>query len=255
MMIDIHNHIISGVDDGPKTEENTLRLIKQAVDQGIKGIVATPHHLHTKYTNDFLDIEKRVAELNDSLETKGIDVTVYPGQEIRVSDQILEDIDNGKIRGVNHSKYLLLELPSNSVPYFTQRLIYEIQNRGYVPVIVHPERNKAIAQDINLLFELINIGALSQLTVSSLIGISGKNIQRISFRMIEHNLIHFIASDAHNADQRPFNFEDLFKTTKLSNYETEIQTFLKNNEAMVFDMNVVASRPIEYHKKKFFGLF
>ncbi|CAL29258.1 tyrosine-protein phosphatase [Staphylococcus carnosus] len=254
-MIDIHNHIISGIDDGPKNEESMLDLIKQAANQGIKGIVATPHHLHTKYSNDFTNVEKRVDKLNDSLEIKELGITIYTGQEIRVSDQILSDIDDGKIQGVNYSKYLLIELPSHKVPHFTQRLIYEIQTRGYIPVIVHPERNKAIAQDVNLLFELINIGALSQLTASSLTGKSGKNIQKLSFQMIEHNLVHFVASDAHSTEQRPFDFGDLFKTPRLDNYQTVIQTFLKNNEAMVLDENIVASRPIEYRKKKFLGLF
>lgn len=254
-MIDIHNHIISGIDDGPKDKDSMLNLIKQAAGQGIKGIVATPHHLHTKYSNDFTDIEKRVDVLNDSLEIKELGITIYTGQEIRVSDQILNDIDSGKIHGINYSKYLLLELPSHKVPHFTKRLIYEIQTRGYAPIIVHPERNKAIAQDINLLFELINIGAFSQLTASSLTGKSGKNIQKLSLQMIDQNLVHFIASDAHSVNQRPFDFSDLFNTTRLNNYQNEIQTFLKNNEAMVLNKNITASRPIEYRKKKFLGLF
>lgn len=254
-MIDIHNHILPNVDDGPKNKDEALQLLIQAAEQGIKGIVASPHHLHTNYSNNFKDIELMVSKFNNIPEVKDLNIEIYPGQELRISDQILKDLDDEKICGINHSNYLLLELPSNGVPHYTQRLLYEIQTKGYIPIIVHPERNKAISKDINQLFKLVNIGALSQITASSLTGDLGRNIQNLSIKMIEHNLVHFIASDAHDVKKRPFSLGHITNNPNLKNIEKNIQLFLSNNEAMVQNKKIAFSRPIEYQKKKFLGLF
>ncbi|MGD6772249.1 tyrosine-protein phosphatase [Staphylococcus simulans] len=254
-MIDIHNHIIPSVDDGPSNEEAMIKLVKQAADQNITGIVASPHHLHYRYDNEFQDIVQKVQEINEHEEVKKLGITVYPGQEVRISDQLLTHLDNGKIKGINNSKYLLLELPSNQVPNYTQNIIYEIQTRGFIPIIVHPERNKQISQDINILYGLVGIGALSQLTASSLTGTFGKNIQKLSLQMIEHNLVHFVASDAHSADERPFGFNNLLSNKKLSNYQDDISRYLNNNKLMIEDSKIISGRPVEYTRKKILGIF
>lgn len=254
-MIDIHNHIIPSVDDGPSNEEEMIKLVKQAADQNITGIVASPHHLHYRYDNEFQDIVQKVQEINEHEEVKKLGITVYPGQEVRISDQLLTHLDNGKIKGINNSKYLLLELPSNQVPNYTQNIIYEIQTRGFIPVIVHPERNKQISQDINILYGLVGIGALSQLTASSLTGTFGKNIQKLSLQMIEHNLVHFIASDAHHSDLRPFGLANVVNNKKLVKWEESIKMYLKNNEKMINNEKIQIMRPIEYVKKRFLGIF
>ncbi|HCN61644.1 MULTISPECIES: tyrosine-protein phosphatase [Mammaliicoccus] len=254
-MIDIHNHLLVGMDDGPQTLEETIDLLTQAKEQGITGIVVTPHHLHPRYNNIFSDVDNAIKDLTSNQQIKDFNIQLYPGQEIRITDKVLEDIDQHQIQGINHSKYLLIELPSNSMPHYTKNLLYEIQTKGFIPVIAHPERNKAIAQDINLLYELTNNGALSQVTASSLTGELGKNLQKLSIQMIEHNLIHFVASDAHHSKNRPFGLGELFNTSKLKNMEPTIKGLLNNNEAMIQNKDVVKERPIEFKKSKFFGLF
>ncbi|RIO11676.1 tyrosine-protein phosphatase [Mammaliicoccus sciuri] len=254
-MVDIHNHILVGVDDGPKSIEEAIALLQQAKEQGINDIVVTPHHLHPKYENAFDTVAKSIEELNKIDEIEKLNIQLYPGQEIRLSDRILQDIEQQKVYGINYTKYLLIELPSNEVPHYTKKLLYEIQNKGFIPIIAHPERNKAIARDINLLYELINNGSLSQVTASSLNGELGKNLQKISIKMIEHNLIHFIASDAHHVLNRPFAMNSLFNNSKLKNIETDIEMFLHNNEALIQDKYIRRERPIEFNKSKFFGLF
>lgn len=253
-MIDIHNHVLVGIDDGPQSLEEAINLIKQAKEQGIKGIVVTPHHLHPRYNNTFENVLSGIDELNKNEEIVQLNMQLYPGQEIRITDKIFEDLEEQKIYGINHSKYLLIELPSNELPHYTKNFFYKIQTKGFIPVIAHPERNKAIAHDINLLYELINNGALSQITASSLTGELGKNIQKLSIQMIEHNLIHFVASDAHHTERRPFGMGSLFTTPKLKNMESTIKGLLHNNEVMIQNKNVVRGRPIEFKKSKFFGL-
>lgn len=250
-MIDIHNHIIPNVDDGPSNEEEMIKLVKQAADQNITGIVASPHHLHYRYDNEFQDIVQKVQEINEHEEVKKLGITVYPGQEVRISDQLLTHLDNGKIKGINNSKYLLIELPSSQVPNYTKGIIYEVQIKGYIPVIVHPERNKQISQDINTLYELIKIGALSQLTVSSLTGEFGKKIQKLSLKMIEHNLVHFIASDAHDVKVRPFQNITMNMEQKLKKYESELHEFINNNKLLINDDTILKKQPIMFKRKKY----
>ncbi len=254
-MIDMHNHIIPNVDDGPQDKQEMIALLKQAADQNIKGVVATPHHLHYKYNNDFDTIQKLVDEINNSEEIKSLGVTIYPGQEVRITDEILNHLDNGKIKGINNTKYLLIELPSNRVPAFTQSIIYEIQTRGYIPIIAHPERNKEISQNINILYGLVSIGALSQVTASSLTGKFGKNIQKLSFQMIENNLVHFIASDAHNSQNRPFDLKEIITNKKFKKHSKTLEKLFQNSELMINDHLIKAKRPIEFKKKKFLSIF
>lgn len=147
-MIDMHNHVLSNLDDGPNTDELAVELIEQAISEGITGIVATPHHLHPNFSNNINAIKSKVFDLQTILKQKELDIDLYYGQEIRITDQILTEIDENKITGINGSNYLLIEFPSNEVPVYTNKLFYELQTMGYIPIIAHPERNKAIAQNL-----------------------------------------------------------------------------------------------------------
>lgn len=250
-MIDIHNHIIPGVDDGPKIDVETIMLLKQAKKEGVTGIIATPHHLHTRYSNDFDEVIKNIEELNQHEEIKALDVNIYPGQEIRITDQIITGIEEGTIKGLNHSKYLLIEFPSNEVPHYTKQLFFEIQSKGFIPVIAHPERNKAIIQDVEILYDLINAGALSQITSTSLTGVLGKKLQSFSIQLLENNLTHFISSDAHNTEERPFIMQSLFNNKKLNRVEDEMNQCIFNAEKLIADQNVVKNVPSMPKKNKF----
>lgn len=255
-MIDIHNHILVDVDDGPKTKEDAINLITQAKNEGITSIVATPHHLHTRYNNPINDVKSKVNELLSFEEIKQLGIDIYYGQEIRITDQILPDIKNGNITGINNSRYLLIELPSNEVPHYTQNLMNELQVLGYTPIIVHPERNRAIAQNLDLLFELINGGALSQITSTSLNGNMGKNVKKVTLQMMDNNLIHFIASDAHSVNERPFLMQTLLNNKSLKNYRDKIRELIENANLIVKDKKVTKQIPTQNYKhKKRFGIF
>lgn len=255
-MIDIHNHILIGADDGPKTKEDAISLITQAKEEGITSVVATPHHLHSRYSNTVSNVKSKVNEIISIEEIKKLNIEIYYGQEIRITDQILSEIKNGDIVGINNSRYLLIELPSNEVPHYAHSLLNELQVLGYVPIIVHPERNRAIAQNLDLLFQLINGGALSQITSTSLNGSMGKNIKKITLQMIDNNLTHFIASDAHSVNERPFLMKSLLNDKKLKNYKEEISELIENAKLIIEDKKLMKKIPTQdYNYKKKFGIF
>ncbi|MCH4533008.1 capsular biosynthesis protein [Staphylococcus haemolyticus] len=255
-MLDIHNHILIDVDDGPSTKEAMLALIKQGIDEGLTDIIATPHHLSPTFDNAYTIVKQKLNDILEMDEFQELNVNLYPGQEIRISDQIIPQLESGEAIGLNNSKYLLIELPSGRVPHYTNRLFFELQSKGYVPIIAHPERNKEISQNLDVLFELINGGALSQLTAASLLGNHGKKLQKISIQMIENNLTHFIASDAHNAENRPFVINSLFNQKKLAPYEDQINQFYVNAKRVISDQDIAKKQPTQnYKSKKLFGLF
>lgn len=255
-MIDIHNHILMDIDDGPQSITAMIDLLNQAKSEGVNNIVVTPHHLHPKYNNNIQLVKEGIKALKQNEDVRKLNVNFYAGQEIRVTDKVIDDINYGNIEGINNSNYLLLEFPSNEVPHYSKQLFYELQTMGYIPIIAHPERNKAIVQNLDLLYELINGGALSQLTTSSLLGDFGSNVKRTSLKIIDNNLAHFIASDAHSATTRPFIMKQLFKERKLKDYYEEFENYLENGKLVINNERISKQIPTqEYKQKKWFGLF
>ncbi|RIM66879.1 capsular biosynthesis protein, partial [Staphylococcus arlettae] len=179
---------------------------------------------------------------------------IYPGQEIRISDKILTDIKNNQIIGLNYSKYLLIEFPSNEIPHYSQQLFFELQLQQFIPIIAHPERNNVFLKQSDTLYYLIKNGALSQLTIASVLGKLGKKIQKFALQLIDHNLTHFIASDAHHYCYRPFENNQLYQNTKLKHYAAEITQMLKNSQCIIKDESILKKQPLKIDKR-FLKLF
>lgn len=244
-MIDIHNHILVNMDDGPKTKQAMIQLLTQAKEEGITGVIATPHHLNPKFNNSFQNVSLKLAEMRKIPEIKDLGIELFPGQEVRLTEAMINEIEYGSIQGLNKSRYLLIELPFGDVPDNANRLCHELQYLGYIPIIAHPERNKAIAKNPYLLYELICNGALSQLTASSLLGDFGRSVQKLSLRFMDCHLAHFIASDAHSVEHRPFVLNQLFDERKLIPYRNKIEEMIENAKAIVNNEVVYSDIPCE----------
>lgn len=204
IVIDIHNHILPGIDDGPQTEDEALELAKQAAANGITHIIATPHHQNGIYNNNASNIQYLVHQLNQHLTSRSIPITILEGMEIRLHENLLSELPDSLLSLAGSKKYMLIELPKNHIPHFTATIFFEMQLRGYIPIIAHPERNTVIRNDPNQLFELVNRGALVQVNASSIIGGRGRDLRKFSLQLCKNHLVHFIASDAHHITKRPF---------------------------------------------------
>lgn len=254
-MIDIHCHILPGVDDGSADMKESMNMARKAVEAGITHIFATPHHLNEKYVNVKIDIIDRAARLNESLQQENIPLTIHLGQEVRIHRDIFTSLEKEEILTLdNNGTFLLLELPSGRVPTYTQEVIYELLLKGITPIIVHPERNKELIENHKLLFELVQEGALTQLTSGSIIGNFGKSIQSFSKKIIEHNLAHFIATDAHNIGSRGFTLQQAYETiTKAYGIERTFY-FKENVEQLLKGQSPTVEKPVHF-KKRIFGIF
>ncbi len=254
-MIDLHCHILPGVDDGPLDMQESMAMAKKAVEAGITHLFATPHHLNERYVNVKDEIINRVFELNECLHQENIPLSVLPGQELRIHRELFVSLEKGEVLTLdNTDKYLLLELPSGRVPTYTQELIYELLLKGITPIIVHPERNKELLKNHNLLFKLVQEGALTQLTSGSIIGLFGKNVKSFSKKIFEHNLAHFIATDAHNIAPRGFTLQEAYETiTKTYGIERTFY-FKENAEQLIKGQSPSILTPVPF-KKKILGIF
>ncbi|KHE70099.1 tyrosine-protein phosphatase, partial [Halobacillus sp. BBL2006] len=142
-MIDLHSHILPGVDDGAQSLEDSIEMARAAVEDGITAIVATPHHKTTRFDNYKSDIISKVKDLNEALADRDIPLKVLPGQETRIYGEFVEGLQNGEMLTINeHTNYVLVEFPHERVPRFAKQLLYDLQMAGYRPIIVHPERNE-----------------------------------------------------------------------------------------------------------------
>ncbi|MBT2259245.1 tyrosine-protein phosphatase [Priestia megaterium] len=254
-MIDIHSHILPGVDDGALTIEDAISIAKLAVDEGITKIIATPHHQNGTFFNRKQDILKRVKELNYVLQRENISLEVLPGQETRIYGSLLDDFKKGDILALNHTNYLFVELPSGHIPRYTEQLLFDVQLKGLTPIIVHPERNAEFMENPEKLFNLVKKGTLTQVTSSSLTGHFGKKIQKFSMQLIEANLTHFIASDAHNTSTRNFRIrESISKIHKEFGIQT-VYYFQENAELLIQGQTVYKQEPSHIKRKKFLGFF
>ncbi len=255
-MIDIHSHILPGVDDGAKTIEDSIAMARQAYDQGITKIVASPHHKNGTFENDRQSILENVKQLNDHLKNEGIEMEILPGQENRIYGELIEDLSEGQLLTVNETKtYMLIEFPSSHLPRYANKLLFDLQVQGIIPIIVHPERNREIMENPERLYNLIKEGALSQLTGTSVAGKMGKKIQKFSFDLLKHNLTHFVASDAHNITTRPFDLREAYETVE-QEFGVSMRYWLQENaEDMIQGKMIAKEIPEKVKKKKILGIF
>ncbi len=199
--IDIHCHILPGIDDGSPDMAHTIEMLRIAREDGIEGIVASPHVISGLYDNTREGIGEAVARVKST--TNGL--ALYTGADVHISRDLLENVQRGTLPLINDRNYLLLELPTFVLPPMAEieRIIAGLRVRGVTPVITHPERNVAILEDASILQRLLDMGALCQLTAASITGKFGARIQKACFRMIKKRQVHAVATDAHDVKKRP----------------------------------------------------
>jgi protein-tyrosine phosphatase len=201
-VIDLHCHLLPGIDDGARDIGTSIAMARAAVDGGVEAIVATPH-VSPRYPNDPGALARRCAELQAALDDAGVALRVHTGAEI--SHSVVRDLGDDALRAsaLGGGKYLLLEPPYTGPAPFIDRLVGELQRKGFGVVLAHPERIGAFQRDIELLERLVDGGAVCSVTAGSLTGQFGGTVKRFTRDMLARGLVHNLASDAHDARRRP----------------------------------------------------
>jgi len=201
-MIDLHCHVLPGIDDGPQTIEDSLALARAAVAAGIGTIVATPH-VNSRTPNDAATIASLVETLGARLAVEGIELDVLPGSEIAVTHlQQIEPAELARL-GLGGGPWLLVEPPFTTVAFGLEGLVQQLQRQGHRVVLAHPERSPALQRDRETVRSLVSGGVVMSVTAGSLTGHFGSSVQRSARELAREGLIHNVTSDAHDSVRRP----------------------------------------------------
>ena len=193
LMIDIHSHLIFGVDDGPAKLEESLKMASEAKKAGIDAIIATPHFQKHIYETDnimdnFLELKHRVLDL-------GLDLLL--GYEVFINPFFSDRIEVKADLTLGGSGFMLLELPYNAPPEAGYEIMLKLQSKGFIPIIAHPERNRIFLKSYDSFLRLTALGCMVQVDAASILGVYGNHSKRFVKRLLDANLVDFVASDAH----------------------------------------------------------
>lgn len=258
-LIDVHCHMLPGVDDGAKDQAMALKLAQVAVEQGISHILLTPHHMDSHYLNHRQDVIEKTAVFQRILVSENIPLKIFPGQEVHLTGDLLDAVLTNDILFMDAgNRYLLLEFPHSEVPEYAEDMVFELTSRGITPVIAHPERNLGFQKKPDKLYDFVKMGCLTQLTSSSYMGVFGDKVQELTEKIIKANLGFVFASDAHNFEGRRFMMKETFK--RLSEREgSEVAEQFNLNAKNILngeDVDVSGIKRIsDVKKRRFFGLF
>lgn len=203
MFVDIHAHILPGIDDGASDMETAIGMLDIAAFEDKEScIIATPHYIFGSLQNGAAKVEGKLEELRKAASDKALKLDLRRGCEIFLSTEVPELLDSGEISTLAGSSYVLVELPMMSIPEYTADVLYQLKLKGYNPIIAHPERYRDVIADPNRLLEYLQRGIYFQINASSLKGLYGKKIRETALILLKHNMVHFVASDAHTCRSR-----------------------------------------------------
>lgn len=242
-MIDIHSHILTGLDDGPKSIEESLAMLFQGAQAGIKVVFATPHlYFYDRAKPTCLRASRKLAELSQKAQENQIDVRILLGFEIFLQPDLpwLEDLQSLTLGQTG--EYLLVELAIGQIPNFVEKTCFDLLLNGVTPILAHPERNLISSSQLSVIERLVNQGVRLQIEAASLVGLSGKELKRASQLLLQKDLVSYLASDAHSQER---GFEPLqeayWQVQKQFGHQKARQLFLENQE------KILSSRKVQTH--------
>lgn len=207
-MIDLHCHILPGVDDGAATLGGSLEMARAQVDDGVTIVACTPHILPGLYYNSGSQIRKAVQRLQDVLDQEGIALRLAAGADNHIVPDFVSGLRTGHLLSLGDSRYVLVEPPHHVVPPRLEELFFTLLAAGYVPILTHPERLSWIKTHYAAITRLTQAGVWMQITAGSLSGTFGRNARYWAERMLAEGRVHILATDAHDTQRRPPNLSE-----------------------------------------------
>jgi len=255
-MIDIHSHILPGVDDGAKTLEEALAMAWLAVEGGTTIVFATPHVSNRQEIDLIEEIAGWVSSLQQALDKESIPLRLVPGAEVYPMDGIVEAIQAGRPLTLGPARrHILIDSPFSALPMGLGDLVYQLQTRGVTPILAHPERVQPVQENPQVLEELLHRGLLLQVNTSSILGTHGEAAQDTADILLEHRWVHFLASDAHTTRGRRPGQNDAAQELRAWLPEQDVADLVTNNGKRVLDGESVPTAPLSYTPPKRRGWF
>jgi len=254
--IDLHTHILPGVDDGPESIDHSVDLIAQSVRQGAVGIAATPHRSPWAYHEPISAMEARLVSLRRACEDVGLEVELYMGGETFLIPELVRPGEGFDIVTLNRSRYLLFELPFEQYPPYVEETVFDLQLRGYRLVMAHAERYARYHQDVNQIIALLERGVLAQVNAGSLAGQNGSASRTTAEIMLEHHMAHLVASDSHSVDARPPSVASNYdRLVEIVGNQAAQSLVMRVPRMIVEDEAVPTDKPVTYHQRHFWQMW
>jgi len=229
---DVHTHILPGVDDGAGDMDESLSIIKEAVEAGVRGIVLTPHFPYSGMDPELVAV--RFKELKDIISAENIDMTISLGAELRFSHDLPEILSDRRLTINSTGKYALIELPSYDIPMYAHDVFFKLMTMGITPVWGHPERCDEVVRDYTVVRDFVDRGALVQINAGSLLGDYGRKVKGAAKALVKNRLAHILASDTHRAGSIKDRLPEAFNCIeKLAGYQTALELSFSNPSKLV----------------------
>lgn len=251
-MIDLHAHILPGIDDGAQTMEESMEMIREAQKQGFQGIILTPHYItNSRYQSSIKDNKIIFKALKKAVADEGLNIFLFLGNEVCYRVDVLDLIDKGNFSTINGSRYFLIETKSHLADLFNlETFLFKLQLKGYIPIIAHPERYEFVQKDPNVLGNMVLHGALAQTNILSLSGHYGTGARECAEILLTHNMVHFLSSDAH----RIKSYEDFGAAREMAidliGTEKVDKMLRENPRRVLVDETITVSDPYLYEPPK-----
>ena len=248
-MIDLHCHILPGLDDGPRDLDQALGMARIAHEDGIEVVVGTPHVFKASFEYDDLDIfEEKRALLEDALKAGDIPLRVLSGAEVHITHDLVALVRRHRVRLVlAGGSYMFLEFPHDHVFSGAKDLFFELLSEKVTPIVAHPERNTAFIRLPKLLFDLVEMGALVQANGGSFLGRYGPDCEGAALRFLELGLVHFLSSDGHNTHSKPPRLASAMKRVAAVIGRENATALVRDNPRAVIEDREIPFRPDPVH--------
>ena len=238
-MFDLHSHILPAMDDGAKDMGMSLEMLQMAVDNGTKGIVATPHVIEGEWLPTWDRVLAECNILQETAHAAGINIPIFPGGEVALYLDVLDLLKGPGAYCINNGKYIVVELPASHIPNFVDDFFFTLQARGITPIIAHPERHPVLGKNPEILVEWINRGVLTQMNGTSITGRMGKRIMATAELFLVNKMVHIIGSDAHRLQDRNTNLTSaVAKMTQLIGPKATQDIIIENPNNILFSRDI-----------------
>jgi protein-tyrosine phosphatase len=254
-MIDLHTHVLPGLDDGAATLDESLAMARIATADGVSVLAATPH-LDPESGDARPDDSALLGELHRAIASAGMSIEIVRGCEAYLSTRLPEMVAAGSVPTLNGSRYLLVEWPLQSVAAFGDNVVFSLQLRGITPIFAHAERCVMVQRDVAAVASLVDRGVLVQVNAGSLQGSFGPAAKRTAEVLLRRNLVHILASDAHSPHDRPPILSDAVRRVAAIVGEPAAAAMVTTNpRAVLEDRTVDVNRPVEQRTRPFWAVW
>jgi len=222
--IDLHSHLIPGIDDGVKTLEESIQIIKGMKDLGFKKLIVTPHIMFHRYKNTKEIIENECTKVKEELKRQNIDIEILVSAEYYFDENFFELIEKNDLMPFGEKKYILFETSYTSRPFGLEQIVFSLLSKGYRPILAHPERYSYLNQNYEKFDKLKESGLRFQININSLLGFYGKTPMKAAKYLSKKGLVDFVGSDIHS--------KRYLESFKKAMYSKDVQELFDNNKIM-----------------------